>query len=122
LGCYEAGNAQGFPAGVCQLRVDQSLIDLCGVCFGDFASCFFQTVVPSSTVGAITGGAVAGIVLACIIAAAIVAWFSKKGYDYYAAQGALNSTGLHNNPAFQAHQNEGQMPDRLGETNGSPRE
>ncbi len=37
-------------------------------------------------------------------------WLTKKGYDYYQAQSALNTAGIHNNPAFQENQNQGEMP------------
>ncbi len=111
LGCYESGNPYSFEPGLCQIQVDQSLIDLCGVCFGNFADCFFQSVVPVSTVAGITGGAVAGVVIACIIAAAVFFWLSKKGYDYYRAKSDLSANGLHDNPAFQDHNHQGNMVD-----------
>jgi hypothetical protein len=96
-----------FPVGCnatngdCILANITSLIDFCGVCLGDDASCFFSSVYPVANIGSIAGGAVAGIVIACIIAAALFFWLSKKGYDYYRAQGDLGSEGLHNNPAFR---------------------
>lgn len=103
LGCFEANNKFNFPAGVCQLQVDQSLVDFCGICFGDYASCFFQTVIPVSTVAGIAGGVVAGIVIASIIAALLIFWLTKKGYDYYQMQSQLNAVGLTENPTFQAN-------------------
>lgn len=106
LGCYEQGNAFGFPAGVCEMQVDQSLIDFCGVCFGDNAACFFSNVLPVSAVAGIAGGVVAGIVIACIIAALLIFFLSKKGYDYYVARSNMASTGLHDNPTF-VHNREG---------------
>ncbi len=41
--------------------------------------------------------------------ALIVAWLSKRGYDYYQAQSALQSTGAQTNPAFQDHGHQGEM-------------
>jgi len=102
VGC---DNAQG---GACILANITSLIDFCGVCLGDSASCFFSSVYPVSNIAGIAGGAVAGIVIACIIAALLVAWFSKKGYDYWQAQGDLSSQGLHDNPAFQQNNMSGE--------------
>jgi len=96
-----------FPAGCnnadgsCILVNITSLIDFCGVCLGDDASCFFSSVYPVSNIGGIAGGVVAAIVIACVIAALLAFWLSKKGYDYYKAQGDLSSQGLHDNPAFQ---------------------
>jgi hypothetical protein len=42
-----------------------------------------------------------GVVIAAIIAAALIAFFSKKGYDFYMAKNAMQSGGLQNNPAFE---------------------
>lgn len=89
--------------GTCLLKNITSLIDFCGVCLGDSASCFFSSVYPVSNIAVITGGAIAGIVIACIIAAALFFWLSKKGYDYYKAQGDLSSHGMKNNPAFKSN-------------------
>lgn len=111
VGCFEAGNAFNFPAGTCQLQVDQSLVDFCGVCYGDYASCFFQTVVPVSTVAGIAGGVVAGIVIAAIVAALLIFWLTKKGYDYYQVKSQMTATGLQENPTFQASNTSGVVPD-----------
>jgi len=96
--------------GACILANITSLIDFCGVCLGDSASCFFSSVYPVSNIASIAGGAVAGIVVACIIVALLFAWLSKKGYDYFKAQGDLSSHGLHTNPAFQQNDMSGVNP------------
>jgi len=102
VGC---DNAQG---GACILANITSLIDFCGVCLGDSASCFFSSVYPVSNIAGIAGGAVAGIVIACIIAALLIAWFTRKGYAYWRAQGDLSAQGLHDNPAFQQNNMSGE--------------
>jgi hypothetical protein len=112
IGCYEVGNQYGYTPGVCLTVTVASLIDFCGTCLGDNTECFFNSLNNAAIAGGIAGGAVAGIVVACVIAALIAAFLSKKGYDFYQAQSALNSAGLHHNPAFQTNQNQGEMPGR----------
>ncbi len=112
LGCFETNNADNYTPGVCQFTVVQSLIDFCGVCLGDFTTCFFASVSAAATAGGIAGGVVAGIVVGAVIAALLAAFLSKKSYDYYQAKSSMSSTGLNNNPAFKADNNIGTMPDR----------
>ena len=50
--------------------------------------------------------------VAAVVAALLAAFLSKKGYDYYQAQSALQSTGAQTNPAFKNNQAEGRMPDQ----------
>ena len=110
IGCYEPGNIYDYESGVCIEVILRSLFDFCGTCLGDNVACFFTSLDNAAVVGGIAGGVVAAIVIAAIIAALFIAFFSKKGYDYYAAQSALSSTGLQNNPAFQENNNQGKMP------------
>ncbi len=104
-----------FPVGCdastgnCILQNITSLIDFCGECLGDSASCFFSSVYPVSNIGAIAGGAVAGIVVGCIIAALIFIWLSKKGYDYYKNMADLSSVNLQNNPTYQDNRLSGEL-------------
>ncbi len=61
---------------------------------------FFSSIIGVGAVAGITAGAVAGIVVAAVIAALLAFWLSKKGYDYYMAQGDMSASGLTNNPYF----------------------
>jgi hypothetical protein len=109
-GCFEAKNSFGYPPG-CYNFVVSSLIDFCGVCNGDNVACFFNSVLPTSTVAGIAGGVAAAIAVACIVAAAIAFWLSKKGYDYYRAQSDINAAGLHSNPYYHDNGLQGSVPD-----------
>lgn len=114
IGCYEAGNANNFVAGVCQIIVVYGLFDLCGRCLGDNVDCFFQTVLPVSTVAGIATGAAVGIAVAAVIAILLGLWLSKKGYDYYQARSQMQAAGMHNNPYFKDNEMGGQMPSGPG--------
>ncbi len=83
LGCFDVGNVQGFPPGVCQEQVVRSLIDFCGVCKGDNVACFFATLNTGAVAGGIAGGVVAGITIGVIVAALLSIWGARKGYEYY---------------------------------------
>jgi len=85
-----------------------TLFDLCGVCLGDFSSCFFANVNTAQAAG-LAAGVIAGIVVGAVIAAAIIAFLSKKGYDAYAAQSAMSAPSMHNNAAFRGDEKAGSM-------------
>jgi hypothetical protein len=56
------------------------------------------------SVGQIAGisvGVIVGIVLGSILVIALVVFLSKRGYDAYMAQSALNSAGAHTSPAYR---------------------
>ncbi len=115
IGCFEAGNADGFVAGVCQIIVVAGLFDLCGRCLGDNVDCFFQTVLPVSTVAGIATGVAVAIALAAVVAVLLGLWLSKRGYDYYQARSQMHAAGMHNNPYFAENNMAGQMPTGPGQ-------
>lgn len=110
LGCFDIGNVQGFPPGVCQEQVVRSLIDFCGVCKGDNVACFFATLNTGAVAGGVAGGVVAGIVIGAVIAALLAAYGARKGYDYYQARSDLQSAAMHTNPYFNPNELSGAMP------------
>jgi hypothetical protein len=97
----------GSATRTCSAANLTGLYDLCGVCNGDFTTCFFAAINPAA--GGIAGGVVAGIVVGVVIAALLAAFFAKKGYDAYQANSALGAPSLHNNPAHKAGGNAGNM-------------
>lgn len=98
------------PSGECILANITALIDLCGVCLGDYASCFLANTVNAAAIGGLAGGIVAAIVIAAVIAALLAAWFSKKGYDYWKSQSDLTASAAHTNPYFAPNNADGVMP------------
>jgi hypothetical protein len=84
------------------------LYDLCGVCNGDFTTCFFAAINPAA--GGIAGGVVAGIVVGAIIAAALIAFFARQGYTAFMARSALAAPSAHTNPIHKGDSNAGYMP------------
>lgn len=119
----------------CASRNLTTLFDLCGVCLGDFSSCFFASVNAAQAAG-LAAGVIAvqsvcvclsivsfdmllfffffflqGIVIGAIAAAVIIACLSKKGYDAFIAQSAMSAPSMHNNAAFK---NDGKTGDMVG--------
>ena len=84
------------------------LFDLCGICNGDFSTCFFAAINPAA--GGIAGGVVAGIVVGSIIAALLIAFFARQGYTAFMARSAMGAPSLHSNPMHKADSNAGYMP------------
>ena len=95
VGCFESSD-DSSEAG-CKVETISALFDVCGVCRG-------------IGVCAIATGVVVGIVVGAVIAGLLVAFFSKRGYDYYKLRGDNLSAGANTNPAFQANTNVGNMP------------
>jgi hypothetical protein len=110
LGCFEEGNVYEFTAGECISVVVQSLIDFCGVCYGDSVSCFFNSIDNVPLITGISAGVAVGIAVAAVAAALIAFYASKKGYDYYRAQSDNAAAGLHQNPYYVDNSNAGEMP------------
>lgn len=98
------------------MTVVQSLIDFCGVCYGDSVSCFFSSIDNTATIAGISAGVGVGIAAAAIIAAILLVYASKKTYDYYRAQSDNAAAGLHQNPYYKQNQHAGEMPTMRGGT------
>jgi hypothetical protein len=102
--CSYPGNCQGKEA-------DGKTSAECGIVVYPCFSPVPPGGLPPGAVAGIAAGVIAGIVVAAVVAALLAAFLSKKGYDYYQAQSALQSTGAQSNPAYTQNQAEGRMPD-----------
>ena len=92
--------SRGADEWTCNATNITSLLDLCGVCLGDFTECFFQSVNQAETAG-IAGGVVAGIVIAAVAVALLVAFFAKKSYSMYMAKSAFGAGSVTTSPVYQ---------------------
>lgn len=103
--CTPGATSQAFTCTATNLT---NLIDLCGVCLGDFTSCFLANI-PGVSVGGLAGGIIAAIVIAAVIAAVLIALLSRKGYQAYQAKSAMASAGAKDNALFRPDGNAGTM-------------
>merc|ERR1711916_401130 len=96
------------PTPICILTNISSLFDFCGNCLGDNTDCFFSSLIDTESIAGISAGVAAGIAVAAVVCALIVAWFSKKGYDFYKAQSDTAAASMTNNPYFTQNANAGE--------------
>lgn len=80
----------------------------CGTCVLNSTIC--NSAIGIGEIAGIAAGAIVGIVIAAIIAAILLAYFSKRGYDYYVAQSQMEAANTMNNPYFTTNELAGDVP------------
>ena len=97
VGCFP--DASQGQAG-CVYRNISVLIDFCGNCRGGNVGCFIPAS-DDTEAASVAVGVIVAVVIAAVVAALLIAFFSKKGYDFYKAKSDLQADALQNNPYFK---------------------
>lgn len=106
---------------MCVYQNVTALMDFCGTCKGNNLGCFFSSILPASTLGAISAGVAVGIAIAVVVAVLLALYLSRKGYDYWQAKSALNNTSMASNPYYVDPGTHGDMIDANGGGHGHGR-